>query len=208
MWRQVVGLAGILALLWSVPALGQAPSSASLIAALREGGNVIVVRHGATHADQADTNPLDLKDTAHQRQLNDSGRAVAKAMGDALHALKVPVSKVQTSQFQRAVETGTLLGFGEVSSTPDISEGGLVVSPNENNRRTAALRTLASTPPPAGTNIILVSHKPNIMDAFGKDWFDVREGEASIFRPDGKGGFVLVGRVLGADWPRLAQANP
>jgi hypothetical protein len=83
-----------------------------------------------------------------------------------------------------------------------------VVSPNENNRRTAALRTLASTPPPAGTNIILVSHKPNIMDAFGKDWFDVREGEASIFRPDGKGGFVLVGRVQGADWPRLAQANP
>jgi hypothetical protein len=46
------------------------------------------------------------------------------------------------------------------------------------------------------------------MDAFGKDWFDVREGEASIFRPDGKGGFILVGRVLGADWPRLAQANP
>jgi len=208
MLQRVVGLVGILAFLWSVPALGQAPSSASLIAALREGGNVIVLRHGATHADQADTNPLDPKDTAHQRQLNDSGRAAAKAMGDALHALKVPVSKVQTSQFQRAVETGTLLGFGEVSSTPDISEGGLVVSPNENNRRTAALRTLASTPPPAGTNIILVSHKPNIMDAFGKDWFDVREGEASIFRPDGKGGFVLVGRVQGADWPRLAQATP
>jgi phosphohistidine phosphatase SixA len=208
MLQRAVGLAGILALLWSVTAFGQAASTASLIAALREGGNVIVLRHGATHADQADTNPLDPKDTAHQRQLNDSGRAAAKAMGDALHALKAPVSKVQTSQFQRAVETGSLLGFGEVSSTPDISEGGLVVSPNENNRRTAALRTLASTPPPAGTNIILVSHKPNIMDAFGKDWFDVREGEASIFSPDGKGGFVLVGRVLSADWPRLAQANP
>ena len=126
-------------------------------------------------------------------------------MGDALRALKVPVGKVQTSQFQRAVETGTLLGFGEVSPTADISEGGQVVTPNENNRRTAAMRKLAATPPPAGTNLILVAHKPNIMDAFGKDWFDVREGEASIFRPDGKGGFTLVGRVQGADWPRLAS---
>src|SRR6266403_1793708 len=85
----------------------------------------------------------------------------AKSMGDALRKLKIPVSKVQTSQFQRAVETGTLLGFGEVSSTADIAEGGLVVTPNENNRRTAALRTLAATPPPAGTNVVLVSHKPN-----------------------------------------------
>jgi broad specificity phosphatase PhoE len=129
-------------------------------------------------------------------------------MGDALRKLKIPVGKIQTSQFQRAIETGTLLGFGEVSSTADISEGGLVVSPNENNRRTAALRTLAATPPPVGTNIILVTHKPNIMDAFGKDWFDVREGEASIFRPDGKGGYTLVARVQAADWARVAQAAP
>ena len=175
---------------------------------LQEGGHVIVLRHGATYADQADTNPLDLKDTVHQRQLNEAGRSAAKAMGDALHKLKIPVGKVQTSLFHRAVETGTLLGFGAVSSTADISEGGLVVSPNENNRRTAAMRTLAATPPPAGTNVVLVSHKPNIMDAFGKDWFDVREGEASIFRPDGKGGYSLVARVPAADWTRLAPASP
>jgi len=45
----------------------------------------------------ADTNPLDPKDTAHQRQLNDAGRAAAKSMGDALRKLKIPVGKVQTS---------------------------------------------------------------------------------------------------------------
>jgi len=204
MSQRIVGLAGLLALLWMGPAIGQSPSSAGVIAALREGGTVIVVRHGATHPDQADTNPLDPKDTAHQRQLNDSGRAVAKAMGEALRALKVPVGKVQTSQFQRAVETGTLLGFGEVSSTPDISEGGLVVSPNENNRRAQALRKLAGTAPPAGSNVVIVSHKPNIMDAFGKDWFDLREGEASVFKPDGNGGYKLVIRVQASEWGKLA----
>src|SRR5262249_6675225 len=104
--------------------------------------------------------------------------------------------------------TGTLLGYGEVVSTADLAEGGLVVSPNENNRRAAALRALAGTAPPAGTNVILVTHKPNIMDAFGKDWFDVREGEASIFKPDGKGGYTLVARVQAADWAKLAQSAP
>ncbi len=100
------------------------------------------------------------------------------------------------------------MGVGEVSSTADLAEGGLVVSPNENNRRTAALRALAVTPPPAGTNIVLITHKPNIGDAFGKDWFDVREGEASILRPDGKGGITVVARVQIADWARLAQTAP
>jgi phosphohistidine phosphatase SixA len=200
-----VSLAGLLVFLLSFGASAQVDPG--LIPALRAGGHVIVLRHGATHPDQADTNPLDPKDIAHQRQLNDAGRAAAKAMGDALRALKVPVGQVTTSQFQRAVETGKLLGFGEVTATADIAEGGLVVSPNENNRRAAALKKLAATAPPAGTNVILVTHKPNILDAFGKDWFDVREGEASIFRPDGKGGFTLVGRMQAANWPMLAKAN-
>ena len=205
MLQNLIRLAVFVALLWAPAALAQSPA---WIAALQQGGRVIVLRHGATHPDQADTNPLDPKDVAHQRQLNDSGRASAKAMGDALHKLKIPVGKVQTSLFQRAVDTGTLLGYGEVSSTADITEGGLVVSPNENNRRTAALRTLAATPPAQGTNVVLVTHKPNIMDAFGKDWFDVREGEASIFLPDGKGSYALVARVQATEWTRLAQVTP
>jgi phosphohistidine phosphatase SixA len=205
MGLHVMRVAVVFALLWAVPALAQMPG---WIAGLQKGGYVIVLRHGATFADQADTNPLDPKDTAHQRQLNEAGRAAAKAMGEAMHKLKIPVGKVQTSQFQRAVDTGTLLGFGEVSSTADISEGGLVVTPNENDRRAAALRKLAGTVPPPGANVVLVTHKPNILDAFGKDWFNVHEGEASIFKPDGKGGYTLVARVQATDWPKLAQPTP
>jgi phosphohistidine phosphatase SixA len=203
--RYLAFVAPLLALLLPVAAAAQ--PEAKLITGLRAGGNVIVLRHGATNPDQADTNPLVPKDVTHQRQLNDNGRAAARAMGDALRALKVPVGQVTTSLFNRAVETGKLLGFGDVAATPDLTEGGLVVSPNENNRRAAALKKLAATPPPAGTNVVLVTHKPNILDAFGKDWFDVREGEASVFLPDGKGGVTLVGRVQAADWPKLAKAN-
>src|SRR5437764_13020911 len=82
--------------------------------ALRQGGHVIVFRHGATHADQADTDPLNFANVAKQRQLNDEGRALAKSIGESMRKLKIPVGQVHTSMFQRAVDTGTLLGFGDV----------------------------------------------------------------------------------------------
>src|SRR5436305_11956840 len=181
------------------------PGMMGAVKALRGGGHVIVFRHGATHTDQADTDPLNITNVAKQRQLNDQGRALARAIGEAMRKLNIPVGQVVTSQFNRAVETGTLLGFGAVTSTADITEGGLVVSPNENSRRATAMKKLAATAPPASTNVVLVSHKPNIMDAFGKDWFDLRVGEASIFKPDGNGGAKLVVRIQAADWAKLAQ---
>lgn len=184
-------------------ALSQAPD---WLDGLKQGGYVIVLRHGATHQDQADTDPLNPANIAKQRQLNDDGRAKARALGEALRKLQIPVAQIQTSQFNRAVETGTLIGLATVTSTVDISEGGLVVTPAENTRRALAMRKLAATIPPAGANIILVTHKPNIMDAFGKDWFDVREGESSVFKPDGTA-YKLIGRVLADDWSKFAAGK-
>jgi len=208
MIRHVVRLASLCAVLalGSLWASGPAQSQVEWIAPVRSGGHIVVFRHSATHQDQADTDPLNLKNLAQQRQLNDQGRALARTIGDSMRKLKIPVSQVQTSMFNRAIETGTLLGFGAVTSSADVSEGGLVVTPTENNRRAQAMCKLAATVPPAGTNIVVVTHKPNIMDAFGKDWFDVREGEASVFKPDGAGGFTLVARVQAADWSKLAAA--
>jgi hypothetical protein len=80
------------------------------------------------------------------------------------------------------------------------------VSPNENNRRIDAFRKLLSTAPTPGTNTILITHKPNIVDALGKDWFDVKEGEASIFRPE-NGSYKLIARVQMEEWPHLAAAS-
>jgi phosphohistidine phosphatase SixA len=201
-------VAAVAATFWLLSATGQsAQAQAEWINAVRQGGYVIVFRHGATHQDQADTDPLNPKNVAQQRQLNEPGRAKAKEIGEAFRKLRIPVGQIQSSVFNRAVETGTLMGLGEVTSTVDLAEGGLVVTPIENNRRAQALRKLAATVPPAGTNIVVVTHKPNILDAFGKDWFDVREGEASVFQPGG-GGYKLIARVQADEWSKLAQAAP
>jgi hypothetical protein len=123
-----------------------------------------------------------------------------------LRQIGAPVGKVYTSLFNRAYETAVLAGFTDIEKTADITEGGLVVSPNENNRRADALRKMLGVAPKAGTNTVIITHKPNIVDALGKDWFDVKEGEASIFRPE-NGSYHPVARVQMDEWPRLAAAK-
>src|SRR5262245_36911067 len=165
-----------------------AADAQAVVAALKDGGCVIVMRHGATNRDMADTDPLNVDDpnnVSKQRQLSERGRQVARDINGAFKTLQIPLGDVVTSKFYRAVETGRLISGKDVRTTSDVSEGGLVVTPIENDRRMEAMRKLAATAPAKGMNTLVVSHKPNIVDAFGKDWFDVREGEASIFKPDG-----------------------
>jgi broad specificity phosphatase PhoE len=206
--RIIVACAVACGLFASLPAIAQAPPAQDekgLAAALRSGGLVIVVRHGATFPDQADTDPLNFDNVAAQRNLNDSGKALAKAFGEALRQIGVPVGRVYTSKYNRAYETATLAGFKQIERTADLTEGGLVVSPNENARRAEAFRKTIATAPAPGANTVLITHKPNILEALGKDWFDVKEGEASIFRPE-SGRYTLIARVQMSDWLRITAA--
>jgi broad specificity phosphatase PhoE len=173
---------------------------------LRAGGFVIVFRHGATFPNQADMDPLNFDDIAAQRNLNDKGKVLAKAFGDAVRRVGIPVGKVYTSKYNRAYETAVIAGFKDIEKTADLTEGGLVVSPNENNRRIEAFHKMLGTVPQPGTNTILITHKPNIVDGLGKDWFDVKEGEASLFRPE-NGNYKLVVRVQMEEWPYIAAAK-
>jgi len=207
--RNVAALAGAFGLMaaLALPTPGRAAvDDANLVQALRAGGYVIVVRHGATFPDQADTDPLNFDNIAAQRNLNDKGKALAKVFGNAIRQAGVPVGKVFTSKYNRAYETAVIAGFKDIEKTADVTEGGLVVSPNENSRRIDAFRKLLATAPAPGTNTMVITHKPNIIDALGKDWFDVKEGEASIFRPE-NGSYKLVVRVQMEDWPHITAAN-
>ena len=179
----------------------------TLVSDMKHGGYVVVFRHAPTNRDQADTDPLDYKDVEHQRRLSDKGREVAKQLGEAFRTLGVPIGRVYTSVFDRAVETGLLIGGGKASLTLDVTEGGLVVSPIENDRRAAALKAMVASVPDAGTNTFIVTHKPNLIDAFGAAWVGSKDGEASVFKPDGSGGFTLVARVQAAEWIAAARSN-
>ena len=108
---------GLFAMLGSA-VLGLAAADDKDIAqALRAGGLVVVVRHGATFPDQADTDPLNFENIAAQRNLNDKGKALAKAFGNTLREVGIPVGKVYTSKYNRAYETAVIAGFKDIEKT-------------------------------------------------------------------------------------------
>ena len=197
-----------LALTLAGPTLAQSKSqegmiqdAKQLLQSLRSGGYVIVVRHGATFSNQADTDPFNLDNIAKQRNLNEKGKELARAFGNAIRQVRIPVGEVYTSNFNRAYETAVLAGFEDIEKTTDLTEGGLVVTPDENNRRAEAFRKMLAQVPDKGKNNFLITHKPNIIDALGKDWFEVKEGEATIFKPAGGGKYALIARVQIDQWP-------
>ena len=183
----------------------EAPAKVDVVPILQKGGYVLFVRHPKTNPDQADIDPLHIDNVKAQRQLSDEGRKQARDLGHALRALKIPVAAVLSSKFWRAQEAARLLGAGTVEVSLDLAEGGLVVSPNENQRRAQVLRKLLGTAPPAGKNVIIVGHKPNLQEAAGKDLGDVAEGEVVIFQPLSDGKSKVMARVpapVWMDWTR------
>ena len=182
-----------------------------LLPSLRQGGYVIVLRHGATDASQKDIYPLDYSDPTKQRQLSGAGKDTAREVGASLKALGIPIGEVVSSHLTRAVETARLVTGRE--GTPDDllndssmgSTSGMAGPAASGNTRFAeALQKRVATMPAAGTNTLIVTHKTNIQDAFGQDFADVKEGEAVVFQPDKSGHAKVVGRVQPADWKRLA----
>jgi phosphohistidine phosphatase SixA len=184
----------------------QPPPPVDLIDALRLGGYVIVLRHGATNADVARDGMSNPNGTgAGERQLSDAGRAQVIAIGEGLRKLGIPVGLVLTSPLRRAVDTATLLGVGEVRINPDLAEAGPAVSGAEGGRADG-LRKLVGHH--AGdTNFVIVTHRPNLVEAFGSSLADMREGEAAVFEPDVTGaGYRVVARFQADDWDLLVQA--
>src|SRR5215469_15759839 len=63
---------------------GAAGDNSNVVQALRAGGLVIVVRHGATFPDQADTDPLNSKNIAPEENQKERAKAWKKVFGDAI----------------------------------------------------------------------------------------------------------------------------
>jgi phosphohistidine phosphatase SixA len=184
----------------------RAADMSALVPSLRQGGYVIVVRHTATDDSQKDVYPFVFDDMTKQRQLSDEGRRAARELGAAFKALGIPFDKVYTSKLNRAVETGTLISGRETVSLNALTDSGAgsasaMSNPSGTNDRIgSAIRELVNTAPRAGANTLLVTHKTNIADAFGKSFGDVKEGEALVYKPGASGAPVLVERVQATEW--------
>jgi phosphohistidine phosphatase SixA len=183
-----------------------AEDSRELVSALKQGGYVVVFRHGATDDSQKDIYPINFDDMKAQRQLSEKGRDMARQIGTAIKKLGIPIGEIYTSRLNRAIETGKLLSDKEVRPVDALTDSGAgiasaMANPTGGNAKAGlALRELVNAAPKAGTNTFIVTHKTNIADAFGKEASDVQEGEAFIYRSSGSAPAAFVTRVKAAFW--------
>jgi len=184
-----------------VAALSQAPSAAAdLVAALRSGGCVIVMRHASSPREAPDKAVANPDNSKLERQLDETGRSSAIAMGKAIRELNIPIGEVFSSPTYRAMETVRLAQLPNPHPQPELGDGGQSMQA-PNDAQTAWLKDRASHAT-AGTNVVIVTHMPNLSRAF-PEWGAVADGEAIVLKPDGKGNATVLGGIKIEDWPRL-----
>ena len=186
-----------------VPRASHAQSSSpeALVAALRQGGYVLVMRHASSPREAPSEETASPDNSKLERQLDEAGRKGATAMGNALRTLRIPIGTVLTSPTYRAMETVKFARLASVAAVAELGDGGQSMQ-GATDAQAAWLRTRVTEVPRSG-NAILVTHQPNLSRAF-PDWGpSIVDGETAILRPDGKGGVALVGRVPIEEWSRL-----
>jgi phosphohistidine phosphatase SixA len=203
-----LNLARCLVLAWAIglvvlsaPAAEPPPGTLSgpaLLAALRAGGLILYFRHASTDFGQNDEQMTDYENCASQRNLTERGRSEAKAIGEAIKRLAIPVGEVLASPFCRTMETAQLI-FGRAAASAAVRGG---PAQPESTERYAALRKLLSTAPPAGVNLVIVSHGNPFVAVVGPPY--LAEGEAAVIRPLAGSGFAVIGRIPKDGWTALA----
>jgi hypothetical protein len=180
---------------------GQALSGEALIRALKHGGYVIVMRHASSPREAPSPQNADANNVNRERQLGQTGRASAIAMGKALRKLKIPIGEVYTSPTYRARETARLAQLPNPRMIIELGDGGRSMqSINEN--RAEWLRNRAAQLP-SGVNTVIVTQFPNISRAFPQWASGLADGEALVLGSDGRGSVALMGRIKIEEWPEF-----
>jgi len=163
----------VLALLTAVPASASEPD---LMSRLLQGGHVLMLRHA--HAPGfGDPPQFRLGDCATQRNLDDSGRGQAAAIGDLLRGRGVKAARVYSSQWCRCLETANLLKLGPVSPLPALNSFFQNAQDRDANLR--ALRGFLASQPENCPLIVLVTHHVNIQAVTG---LNVGSGEGVVLQ--------------------------
>jgi broad specificity phosphatase PhoE len=183
-------LAVLLAALSIVTPASAVDDSTGAWAALAGGSHVALIRHGnAPPGYGGDPPGFRLDDCTTQRNLDDKGRAQARALGEAFRSHGVRVDRVVASPVCRCIDTASLMAVGQVESSL-----ALVPDRDPNARvRLRELKEMVSAWRGPGT-LVLVSHGFTIQALLG---FVPDQAETVVLRPtpDSLTSAHVVGRI-------------
>jgi len=148
---------------------------------LAKPGRVLMLRH-AQAPGVGDPPGFRLDECSTQRNLDDSGRRQARALGTRLANAGVANARVYSSQWCRCLETARLLQLGPVSELPALNS--FFERSQERDATIAALRSFLASLPADGPPVVLITHQVTI-NAFTSA--GTPSGGGSIFQLDGTG---------------------
>ena len=198
------GLVAAILLAAAASVFAQELSPSELISTLRQGGYVLVMRHANSPQISPDASMAASGNVRLERQLNENGHRTARAMGEAFRALGVPIGDVLSSPTFRTRETVQGLALGAAKLFNELGDGGPGYEISSVDDGAVFLRARVAERPRAGTNTLIVTHLPNLTNAFGNGVSNIAEGETIVFRPDGKTA-AEVTRIKIDEWPRLSS---
>jgi broad specificity phosphatase PhoE len=182
------GPALVAALLPAALAIPPASASEALWALLKEGGQVVMIRHASTVPGAGDPPGFRLDDCGTQRNLSAAGRDEARRLGAAFRQRGIPVGRVLSSQWCRCLETARL-AFGRAEAWPPLNS--FFDDRGREPEQTRAIRTLVGERPGEAT-LVLVTHQVNISALVG---VFPAPGELVILTPERHGQFRVAGRI-------------
>ncbi|MGK7862167.1 histidine phosphatase family protein [Falsiroseomonas sp. E2-1-a4] len=186
-------------------ATARGEDAAALVAALRRGGVVVVLRHAITDRSQFDRG--DRSNRAGQRNLSEAGRAQSRALGRAFAYL--PIGQVLTSPVFRALDTAELAFGARALVEPRLTADDYTHDPALLTANIAWLRDRIRRPSAPDTVDVLVGHivPLGMVLRCGLSQAEYPEGALAVFAPGGRLLGVLAAETLGAALSPAAPAS-
>jgi phosphohistidine phosphatase SixA len=165
-----------------------AAASEAAWAALKTGGAVALVRH-ARAPGTGDPQNFRIEDCLTQRNLSEEGRKQARGIGDQFRSQGIPVARVLSSRWCRALETARI-AFGNMTE-PYPALDSFFADRGEQDAQTRDVRQLVESWRSSGV-LVLVTHQVNITALTG---VYPAEGEVLVLKPRPGAGFDLAARL-------------
>jgi phosphohistidine phosphatase SixA len=158
---------------------------------LKKRDRIVLLRHSYAPEEPPDADLENLKNCKTQRNLDETGRAQARRVGDEFRKRGIRPARIHSSQYCRSLETARLLNLGAVAELAALNQT-FYAKPLE--MREAADKTRQFIKTIAGRGLsVLVTHVTNIQALAGAA---VASGEFAVVHLNPSGEIVVDGRIL------------
>jgi hypothetical protein len=178
-----------------------------LVAGLRQGGLILWMRHGERDSRSGDVSDAQAVEhnCAEQSALTEVGVAQARAVGEGIRSLKLPIGTVYAARLCRTQITAESLGLGPVILDSRLDEATTWTDRGGDAAYESAIIGLISAAPPVGQNIVEVTSQLTTKDPQPSVLAVTGAAETVVFRPKLGGSAEVVARIGRDAWPALLR---